>query len=163
MDDIEKHTCVRFIDRTNETDFVFIYSGSGCSSNLGKIGNQQRVSLKKKSCFRRGTIIHELIHALGYKHMHSHYDRNNYIDIKWNNIRQNAVRNFERVDLENFSDFGTKYDLYSVMHYHKKAFSENGQITIVPKDPSFQNIIGQRFGLSTGDVQRINNMYNCTV
>lgn len=186
MNDIEKYTCIRFVERTDETDFVYIYSGSGCHSHMGKIGDQQEMSLKKNGCFSRGIIIHELIHALGYDHMHSHSDRNTYIDIKWKNIQPDAVSNFDKVDPKKFSNFGTKYDLYSVMvkkkqvnylfiksisyslycnfqHYDKTSFSKNGQDTIVPKNRRYKNIIGQRIGLSIGDAQRINNMYKCSV
>lgn len=49
------------------------------------------------------------------------------------------------------------------MHYGKTAFSKNGESTIVPKNRRYKNIIGQRTGLSIGDVQRINNMYKCEV
>lgn len=63
---IAAHTCVRFVERSHQKDFIFIYNGVGCSSNLGKIGGQQNLSLQKFGCFYRGTITHELIHALGY-------------------------------------------------------------------------------------------------
>lgn len=66
MDFLEYYTCVRFIPRTNQYDYVQIYSGNGCSSNMGRIGGKQRVSLKKSGCLSKGTIMHELIHALGY-------------------------------------------------------------------------------------------------
>lgn len=47
------------------------------------------------------------------------------------------------------------------MHYNPKAFSKNGEFTIVPKDLTFKDKIGQRRGLSPGDAQRIKNMYGC--
>lgn len=161
MNDIEKYTCIRFLERTDQTDFVYIYSGSGCHSHMGKIGDQQELSLQKNGCFNRGIIMHELIHALGYDHMHSHSERNNFIDIKWDNIQPDAISNFDQVDPEKFSNFGTRYDLYSVMHYDKTSFSKNGKSTIVPRNRRYKNIIGQRIGLSNGDAQRINNMYKC--
>lgn len=65
MTGIEKYTCVRFIPRTTEKDYVHINSGSGCHSNLGKIGKRQEVSLRKDGCMKNGIIQHELIHALG--------------------------------------------------------------------------------------------------
>lgn len=161
MNDIEQFTCVRFRERSDEDDFIYIYSGSGCHSHMGRIGGKQELSIRKSGCSSRGIIIHELIHALGYDHMHSHSDRNNFIDIKWENIETSAISNFDRVDPEKFSNFGTKYDLYSVMHYDKTAFSKNGKDTIVPKNRRYKNIIGQRTGLSKGDAKRINNMYKC--
>lgn len=162
MEDIETYTCVRFRKRTNEEDYVYVVSGSGCSSHLGKIEGMQELSLQRNGCFSRGTIIHEFIHALGYDHMHSHADRNKYIDIKWSNIQKDAISNFDRVDPRKFSNFGTTYDLYSVMHYDSTAFSKNGEKTIIPKNLRYRNIMGQRKGMSRGDQQRINNMYKCT-
>jgi hypothetical protein len=55
------------VERSNQTDFVNILSGVGCSSTLGRKGGQQNLSLKKVGCLTKlGTIVHELIHALGY-------------------------------------------------------------------------------------------------
>lgn len=95
--------------------------------------------------------------------MHSHADRNKFVDIKWGNIDNDAISNFDTVDPTKFSNFGTAYDLYSVMHYDKTAFSKNGQETIVPRNRRYRNIIGQRIGLSKGDAKRVNNMYKCKV
>jgi Astacin (Peptidase family M12A) len=161
MDTIEKYTCVRFRKRTAEKDYVSIIDGKGCHSNMGKIGGKQEVSLQKNGCFSKGTIMHEFIHALGYDHMHSSADRDRYVEIVYANIRPEAVSNFDRVNPKKFSNFGTEYDLFSVMHYDKKAFSKNGQDTIVPKNRRFAKVIGQRVGLSKDDVKRINNMYEC--
>ena len=180
MGDIEKYTCVRFVKRSNEIDFVHIYAGDGCHSNLGKIGGQQSLSLQKNGCFSRGTIIHEFIHALGYgekilvlyilikffiiflsDHMHSHAERDKFVEIRWNNIKPQAISNFDKVDPRQFGNFGTSYDLYSLMHYDKTAFTSNGKDTIVPRNRRYRRVIGQRIGLSVGDVRRINNMYNC--
>ncbi|CRL02609.1 CLUMA_CG015841, isoform A [Clunio marinus] len=163
MNDLEKYTCVRFREWNSDEDFIMIYDGyDGCWSHMGRIGKQQEVGLQKNGCIHRGTIIHELIHTLGYDHMHSHVDRDDYVEIIYDNIKKNDISNFDKVDPELFSNFNTSYDLYSVMHYDKKAFSKNGKATIVPKDSRFRDFIGQRTGLSKGDVTRINNMYQCS-
>jgi len=47
------------------------------------------------------------------------------------------------------------------MHYGKKAFSKNGGITIQTLDPSKQDIIGKRSGVSVGDIQLVKEMYGC--
>lgn len=67
MEGIEKYTCVRFVPRTTEKDYVYINSNTGCYSNLGKIGRRQEVSLRNDGCMKNGIIQHELIHALGEK------------------------------------------------------------------------------------------------
>ena len=37
-------TCVRFVPRTNQEDFIHIVSNGGCSSYVGRIGGAQKVS-----------------------------------------------------------------------------------------------------------------------
>ncbi|TKI94023.1 peptidase, partial [Bacillus wiedmannii] len=45
----------------------------------------------------------------------------------------------------------------SIMHYGRFAFSKNNQPTIIPK----LNVeIGQRAGLSNGDVVGVNSLYS---
>lgn len=161
MLDIEKYTCIQFLPRKTEKNYIHIYSGIGCSSYLGMQGGRQLISLKRKGCMSRGTIIHELIHALGYDHMQNHYDRDNYVYILWDNIYEPHKHNFLKVNPILFSNFGTQYDFYSVMHYEPYAFTRNGRPTVLPKDTSFNKIIGQRNALSSGDAERINNMYRC--
>lgn len=93
--------------------------------------------------------------------MHSHADRDRFVEIKYRNIQSNAVSNFDKVNPRLFSNFGTSYDLWSVMHYDGNAFSKNGEATIIPRNRRFAKVIGQREGLSRGDALRINNMYEC--
>lgn len=95
--------------------------------------------------------------------MHSHAERNKFVEIKYDNIDREYWGNFDLVDPTKFSNFDTAYDLYSVMHYDSKAFSKNGKKTIVPRNRRYRNIIGQRIGLSKGDAARVNNMYKCKV
>lgn len=161
MDDIESSTCIRFHPRSREKDFILIYSGDDCSSFMGKAGGQQLVSLKHGGCFSRGIIIHELVHTIGYDHMQNHSQRDRYVKIVWDNIDEDARYNFDKVDPKKFKNFDTEYDYYSIMHYDPMAFSENGRRTIIPRDKRYRNTIGQRVGLSLGDVDRINNMYEC--
>ena len=37
-------------------------------------------------CFRHATIVHEWMHILGFLHMHSTYDRDDYVRIAEENI-----------------------------------------------------------------------------
>lgn len=179
MKNIEKHTCIKFVERSDEDNFIFIHSGAGCSSRLGMIGGSQNLSLKKSGCFSRGTIIHELFHALGYSkiiklmklrifsffvfsgHMHNHVDREKFVKILWENIKSEKKSNFAKVDPRRFGNFETSYDMHSVTHYNRKSFSSNGQDTIIARNPKYQKIMGQRKGMSRGDIKRIKKMYEC--
>jgi Astacin (Peptidase family M12A) len=106
-------------------------------------------------------VIHEFLHALGFFHMQSAHDRDKYIRIKTKNITPQNLHNFNKYSNRYISYYGTSYDYDSVMHYSAKAFSANGDDTIITLDPNYQKRIGKRLELSEGDIQRVNNMYRC--
>lgn len=45
MNEIELNTCIKFVPRTYEYDFIHIWSGGDCSSAVGRQGGRQLVSL----------------------------------------------------------------------------------------------------------------------
>uniref|UniRef100_A0AAR2LMA3 Metalloendopeptidase n=1 Tax=Pygocentrus nattereri TaxID=42514 RepID=A0AAR2LMA3_PYGNA len=150
-------TCIRFVSRTFEADYLSIQSRDGCYSAVGRQGGMQVVSLSRNGCVYHGIAQHELNHALGFYHEHTRSDRDYYVRINWANISPTLQYNFNKKETNNLN---TPYDYSSVMHYGKTAFSINGQDTITPiPDPSVP--IGQRVDLSAIDVKRINILYNC--
>ena len=48
----------------------------------------QTVSLDRAGCVHRGVAIHELMHALGFGHEQSRSDRDKYIRVMYDNIRE---------------------------------------------------------------------------
>lgn len=99
------------------------------------------------------------MHAIGFQHMQSATDRDEYVNIIWENIKPNSKDNFKKYSRFEISQQGIPYDYMSIMHYSRTAFSKNGLSTIVPLDPFAQ--IGQRIRLSEGDIARVNAMYKC--
>lgn len=164
MRSIEGASCVKFKEKENEDEGVYIkiIKGNGCSSHVGRQSNldYQRVTLAR-GCLRAGTIMHEFLHALGFYHMQSSHNRDEHVRINFDNIRNRHRFNFDKYRNSDASLFGTDYDLDSVMHYGKKYFSKNGLNTIETLNPEDINRIGQRSGMSHGDVERLNNMYKC--
>lgn len=160
MDAIELVSCIRFKPRKYAKDYLNIFPGKYCKSHLGRTGGPQPLSLNSRVCFEKGIIIHELLHALGYIHMHNRPDRDKYVKIMWKNIAPQWFSEFDKVNPSNFNHLGTPYDYQSIMHYGATAFTKNGGITILTKNGEE---IGQRFGLSKGDIRRINNKYKCNV
>ncbi|CAG9783084.1 unnamed protein product [Diatraea saccharalis] len=77
--------------------------------------------------------------------------------VKFRPYQRAARHNFRKYNAFAVSDFGVGYDYDSVLHYSRRAFSSNGQDTIVPKQNGAQ--IGQRVGLSDKDAQKLNKMY----
>lgn len=74
----------------NDTNYIVITnSNSGCWSSVGKQGGRQSVNLQGNMCLRNqiGTAIHELMHALGFTHEQNRYERDDYVEILWENIK----------------------------------------------------------------------------
>jgi len=161
MDDIQAVTCVRFTKRTTQPNFLRIYSGNGCVSQIGMIGGRQDVSLST-GCMIRKKIVHELIHNIGFSHMHKRFDRDDFVIIRYANLEKSAVATqaFEKLNNQDEA-FKTEYDYLSCMHYGRMFYSINGADTITTIDASFQDKIGRVITLSLGDARRINRMYKC--
>ncbi|CAK8675733.1 unnamed protein product [Clavelina lepadiformis] len=156
-----KHTCVRFVPRRTEISYIFISDGKGCWAYVGKTGySAQTVSLGIPGCVVKGIIAHELMHVVGFQHEHSRSDRDQFVKVLNQNIKDGMSLNFEKYN-------NTKnlviYDYNSVMHYSRTAFSKQiylPSIQVMPKrnpEPS----IGQRDRLSPYDIEEVKYLYNC--
>ena len=91
--------------------------------------------------------------------MQNHVDRDSRVYINWGNIQAGREYNFYKVNPALFGNYGTSYDVGSVMHYGPYSFSSNGRQTITALYSSEASVMGQRTRLSDGDIQRIKNMY----
>ena len=58
-----------------------------CYSNVGRRGGRQDVSIGY-GCLRKGTPIHEMMHVLGFFHEMARPDRDDNVDIHWENIKE---------------------------------------------------------------------------
>ncbi|XP_013100975.1 hatching enzyme 1.2-like [Stomoxys calcitrans] len=161
INEYHRKTCIRFVPRTSETDYISIVNGpSGCWSSIGRVGGRQEVNLQTPGCLSKpGTAMHELMHVMGFLHEQNRQERDAFVHIQYRNIKQSAYDNFKKVSPT--ISFGVPYDYGSVMHYSSKAFTQNGEPTIVAKQPDGNEVMGQRDGFSALDIEKINRMYNC--
>lgn len=161
MQQISSGSCIKFKKRTNERGYVSFQSNrDGCFSMVGYLGTSQPLNLSY-GCHDVGTIIHEILHALGFLHMQSAFDRDNYVEILFQNIKPGVESNFRKEGSNVVSHMGGSYDLGSIMHYSGRAFTNNGQLTIRAKDQSKQHLMGNRSGMTDGDKRKLNHMYKC--
>lgn len=147
----QAHTPIRFKLREGEEDFISFESRQGCWSKVGCHGGKQVISLGV-GC-STGSAIHEIGHALGLWHEQSRSDRDNFVEIIIENVKPKARHNFDK-HIQDGIDLG-EYDFNSIMHYPATAFG-NGKVTIRTKDGE---AIGQRQGLSKGDIVAIRMLY----
>ncbi|KAM9431702.1 hatching enzyme 1.2 [Clarias gariepinus] len=155
---IQRNTCVRFVPRTHQRDFLDIQPKTGCWSYLGSSGGRQTLSLQSPECVSSGVVSHQLMHALGFVHEQSRPDRDQYVTIMWSKIGKDHLRNFAKFKMNNMD---MPYDYGSIMHFGKYAYSKDGDATIVPKR-SWNIKLGQRFGPSELDLIKINKIYKCS-
>jgi len=156
--DYHKFTCLKFKKRTNERAYIYFRDGRGCLSPVGYSGRVNHIQLAR-NCRRKGTIMHEIGHSIGFYHEQSRPDRDNYITVHYGNILSNLAYAFNKHS--SINSLGTPYDFSSMMHYGAYAFSKNRQKTITTNDPANQRLIGQRRGFSSTDIKQINLLYKC--
>uniref|UniRef100_A0A1A9WUH0 Metalloendopeptidase n=1 Tax=Glossina brevipalpis TaxID=37001 RepID=A0A1A9WUH0_9MUSC len=170
MEIIEEISCIRFKEATTSDiqNYVNITGfDGGCYSEVGWLNegaqtyNLQIYALDS-GCFRLGTIVHEFLHTLGFFHMQSAANRDDYVRIAEENIDPKNLHNFNKYDETEVDDFNQEYDYGSVLHYGPTAFSINGEKTIIPiyEDEAAGNM-GQRRGMSEKDINKLNLMYRC--
>ncbi|XP_029315503.1 LOW QUALITY PROTEIN: high choriolytic enzyme 1-like [Cottoperca gobio] len=158
LNSFQSRSCIRFVPRQNQNDYISIENRGGCFSAMGRTGGKQVLSLNRRGCIYHGVIQHETLHALGFHHEQTRSDRDSYVRINWENINPQMAYNFKKHSTNNLN---TPYDYSSIMHYGRTAFSiQQGRDSITPiPNPNVQ--IGQRTGMSSLDVRRINALYSC--
>uniref|UniRef100_A0A0N5A9B9 Metalloendopeptidase n=1 Tax=Syphacia muris TaxID=451379 RepID=A0A0N5A9B9_9BILA len=161
MQEYHDKTCIKFVPRnpSRHNDYVYIHPDAGCYSLVGRTGGRQPISLDS-GCIQTGTIVHELMHAVGFFHEQSRADRDKYIEIVWQNVLKGANDQFEKYGLNVLDHLGEPYDYASIMHYGPYAFSDNGKKTIVPRNIGAERM-GQRIAFSDIDLRKLNKLYAC--
>jgi len=153
METIMKKTdeCIKFEpvnhDDPNHKIWVSIINEDGCWSYSGRHGEDGEKGMQPLS------------HALGFMHEQNRPDRDDHVNIIFENIDPDNLRQFEKVPSESYSVHDTPYDYDSVMHYDGKAFSKNDGDTIVPKKEGVQLIDVQE--MSQDDVKALIEAYKC--
>ncbi|KAI0983739.1 hypothetical protein GJ496_010355 [Pomphorhynchus laevis] len=89
-----------------------------------------------------GSVLHELMHTLGFQHEDDRYDRLHNLQRSSKDIEHNPIS----------ANMFDEYDHFSIMHKSCDSIS---------LDPLRQFMIGQRIGLSFMDIKALNFAYKC--
>ncbi|XP_031355726.1 zinc metalloproteinase nas-13-like [Photinus pyralis] len=83
-------TCLKIVECQSccNGDYVHITNNpdDGCYAIVGRVGGQQQLNLAP-GCLEPGTILHEMLHAAGFWHQQSSPERDNYVTINLQNVR----------------------------------------------------------------------------
>ena len=75
-------------------NYIKFINGDGNYSSVGMRGGEQILSISKYNS-NKGTALHEIGHALGLIHEQQRRDRDEYININWDNIQSDKKSNFK--------------------------------------------------------------------
>ena len=156
IEDWETKTPVRFVERSNERDYIEFegVGGSICSSRLGRSGGRQAVRFVAGG----NCLIHEIGHAMGLSHEQNRNDRDQFVTIDFSNVAGNFASQYRIASSS--TDVGD-YDFRSVMHYRAFQFGiDRSRPVIIPRDPNIPlSDVGGVSRLSPGDVEGIEFVY----
>ena len=165
----EVDTCLKFNPKTETTaDYVTFHSNPerhNCSyDSVGRKRGQQVVILGT-SC-HDSELLHTFGHIIGLFHEQSRPDRDEYVTILTENIRDGEAQRFTKVANLSMGYQGESYDYSSIMHLSATAFSKNGLNTIeIANQDEYEvqgsPVLGRRLGLSEGDIRKVNRLYSC--
>jgi hypothetical protein len=99
-------------------------------SNAGGIGRRGVGRQELRICHGCNTfnhILHEMGHSMGLFHEHQHPDRDTYLQIFLENVRDSSERAFDRIT-EGNTTLGFPYERWSVMHYDGYDFMTPGLV-----------------------------------
>ncbi|GAA3519229.1 hypothetical protein GCM10022393_36720 [Aquimarina addita] len=156
---VELFTNLRFVETDGTDPYALIfYDGGGCSSTVGYIDEAEHSNYISVNCSSAGSIIHEIGHAVGLWHEQSRADRDEYIEVFFDNIISGQEHNFQTYVAQNLDgDEYSAFDFNSIMLYDSFAFTSNGQATMRKIDGT--SFSANRTSLSFRDIKGLSTMY----
>merc|ERR1712025_1503799 len=138
------------------------HNAKGCASYVGNVGGITPMKLANPGCMEPEIVKHEFLHVVGLQHTQGRSDRDDYIKILWDNIKEEKHFQFKKYGPDVVTHFNLPYDYDSIMHYTDHDFKKSGsERTIETLDPTKQETIGKSKKLSPGDIALVKKMYKC--
>ncbi len=154
---IEKKTGVHFVLYVDQPDGILFQKGpKDCWSTLGRQGGLQPIRIARRCGWKE--ITHEVLHAFGFLHEQSRFDRDNYVEVLWDNIDREYRPQFERLPRELLGGLvGKPFDYHSVMLYNTGIFAKDKQPNMRTK--TAEPIAPSEDGLSELDIAKVKALF----
>lgn len=168
---------IHFVPHTNEDTYVYFTGRMDSGNNSSEIGYVpgKRVDVDITAFWwRQGPWMpaHELGHVLGFFHEHQRWDRDQYVTIHYENIKEGRQSDYDWVPKDKWITSATPYDYRSIMHYRVcwagrcESECEDGKgdspcAVIDPIGTKYDGVIGQ-WGdnkISAGDAEKLRQVY----
>ncbi|XP_020607315.1 meprin A subunit beta-like [Orbicella faveolata] len=162
MQEWEQSSCLKFVRRTTEKNYIAFFKGSGWHA-MGFWHEQSRpdrdshveIIWKNIPEGRDYLSCQRLLKRAMSSSKGNHMIISSAMFLSYSDKKHN-FRKYNRTQVDSL---GVPYDYLSVMHYSSTAFG-NGRTTIIAKEPSVVQL-GQRIGLSPMDIKQADLLYEC--
>ncbi|KAI8442052.1 hypothetical protein MSG28_005692 [Choristoneura fumiferana] len=139
---LERDSCIRFKEQKGDGEGSWLHFTNpgmqrNCSHDPSFQKNGEIQVTLGYDCLRQRDIMHSLLHGVGFRDEISHPQRDLFVKIMWGNI-QSAYKSMFRIQPVNNAGGLVEYDPMSIMHFHDRAYSLNGQATITPLLPGLR-------------------------
>uniref|UniRef100_A0A0N4Z3E2 Metalloendopeptidase n=1 Tax=Parastrongyloides trichosuri TaxID=131310 RepID=A0A0N4Z3E2_PARTI len=165
------YTCVKFQEnyylKDSDHGIKFLYGDTCRSDFIGRKSNEvNKIYINNDCNFIYAWIQGLIMEALGVFPEQTRTDRDKFVEIKYENIdykRYPGVSTYMDINWpHNTSNYDTKYEYGSVVQYISKAFSKNGELTILAKGEHavrHQQMMGQKYNVAFQDYKLINRHF----
>jgi hypothetical protein len=158
MDEWEKKTAIRFVKRSGEKAYLYVWESSSnkvCSAQVGYNGGKRNLNLRANGGCNLGVIVHELGHTISFMHEHQRTDRDQHVKI---NLGCTSLPSAYSKLGSGVHKFGP-YDIKSTMHYRSTTLNSCAypKSAILGKSGTFLQHNWE--DLSPGDIDATAKMY----
>lgn len=158
---LENTFCMDFAPSTSMSSLYCITFAKHPTINSSPIGmnSSKRNTINLVSGgFDVATVMHEVMHSLGFFHEQSRNDRDNYVIIYPENIKDNKFHNFEKVVDMGYQAMNlSPFDFDSIMIYESNSFAKADTLSTMTKLDG--TLIPYNTTLSDYDIAALNFIY----